>query len=87
MKAILAKKSSSRLGGRKKVADPRGIKLTDIPGNVTEAELVDAIIEKFGPVERCFMPMEMGRILKTVVSLSSTSRMQSMLHAPFRTVK
>ena len=46
------------------MADPRGIKLTDIPGNVTEAELVDAIIEKFGPVERCFMPMEMGRILK-----------------------
>jgi len=65
MKAIVAKRTAEAAGEEeKKIPDPRGIKLTDIPSSVTEEDLVEAIIEKFGPVERCFMPMEMGHYLK-----------------------
>jgi len=64
MKAIIAKKALEETEEEKKVPDPRGIKLTDIPSSITEEDLVEAIIEKFGPVERCFMPMEMGPYLK-----------------------
>ena len=47
-KAIMAKRAAEDQEEEKKIPDPKGIKLTDIPGNVTEGELVEEIIAKFG---------------------------------------
>ena len=38
--------------------------MTEIPNAVTEAELSEEIIAKFGPIERIFMPMEQMRIVR-----------------------
>lgn len=61
MKAIIAKKNAETQDEEKKIPDPKGIRLTELPNGITEEELLEAIVEKFGQVERCFMPMEMGR--------------------------
>ena len=48
----------------KKIPDPKGIRLTEIPGTITQEQLCEAIVEEFGPIERCFMPMEQKRNAK-----------------------
>ena len=63
-KALQAKKAEQAVEEEKKIPDPKGIRLTEIPNAVTEAELSEEIIEKFGPIERIFMPMEQMRIVR-----------------------
>ena len=38
--------------------DPKGVRLTEIPNHVPEEELAAEVVEKFGPIDRIFMPME-----------------------------
>ena len=63
-KALQAKKAEQAQEEEKKIPDPKGIRLTEIPNAVTEAELSEEIIAKFGPIERIFMPMEQMRIVR-----------------------
>ena len=35
--------------------------MTELPGTITQELLCEAIVEKFGPIERCFMPVEQMR--------------------------
>lgn len=63
-KALQAKKALQDTEEEKKIPDPKGIRLTEIPNSVTEQELLEECMAKFGPVERCFMPMEQMRIIR-----------------------
>jgi len=57
-RALQAKKATEEQQEEKKIPDPKGIRLTEIPGTITEQDICEAIVEKFGQIERCFMPME-----------------------------
>lgn len=62
-KAIQARKQAQEQTEEAvKILDPKGIRLTEIPNNLTEDELRAEIQEKFGQVERIFMPMDAGRL-------------------------
>lgn len=40
--------------------DPTGIKLQDIPQNLTDEEILEALQEKFGAVARVWVPIDTG---------------------------
>ena len=64
VKALLAKKNAQEQEEEKKIPDPKGIRLTEIPNSIMQEELIASVVEKFGQVERCFMPIEQARTIR-----------------------
>ena len=60
-KALQARKAVQDQEEEKKIPDPKGIRLTEIPNTITQELLCEEVVEKFGPIERCFMPVEQMR--------------------------
>ena len=56
MKALTAKKrEEEELESQKKVEDPYAVKLTNVPGHCTEADITSKMA-KFGKIESCYIP-------------------------------
>lgn len=49
------KAAEEELAGQVKVEDPYAVKLTNVPGSVTEQDL-RSILGKFGTIESCYIP-------------------------------
>jgi RNA recognition motif-containing protein len=59
-KAIMLKKAAEEeIAAQVKVEDPFAVKLTNVPGSVTEQDL-RAILSKFGTIENIYIPTQDG---------------------------
>lgn len=58
VKALMQKKAAEEeAAGNVKVEDPLAVKLTNVPGSVTEQDL-RAALGKFGTIESCYIPQQ-----------------------------